>query len=144
MELLEELKQFFAALPAELAEKKGLITAEYVIAERKIFFSKKKLAYIAKFRIDQAKQEVRFTEMLKESGFGLSCGDIESSPGYGFKIQTYKTGMGPREGAIEEQSTIFGKKYSYAFDFKTIREAIEKKVQAAGFAFKYQITSIGL
>lgn len=83
--------------------------------------------------------------MLKESGYGLSGGgDFGSSPGFGFKKETYKTWGGAREGAIEEQSDLFGEKYSYNFDFKAIREAIEKKVQEAGFAFKYQITFIGL
>jgi hypothetical protein len=45
---------------------------------------------------------------------------------------------------MEEQSNLFGKKYSYTFDFKAIREAVEKKTQEAGLSFKYQITSIGL
>jgi len=144
MQLQEEIIQYFRSLPAEITAKKGLVTAEYVVAERKTFLSKKKLSYIAKFRVNGETREIRFMEMLKESGFGLSSGDIESSSGFGFKKETYKMGMGPREGSIEEQSTLFGKKYSYTFDFKTIRQAIEKKAQAAGFVFKYQITPIGL
>ena len=144
MALQEEIKRVFSALPAEFSEKKGLFTVEYVVAERKSFLSKKKLVYIAKYRIDEDKREVRFTEMLKESGSGLSGGGDFDSPGFGFKKETYKTGGGAREGVIEEQSTLFGKQYSYTFDFKTIRAAIEKKAQEAGFAFKYQITSIGL
>lgn len=145
MSLHEELKQVFAAFPAEFSEKKGVFTTEYVIAERKSFLSRKKLIYIAKYRIDEDKKEVRFTEMLKESGFGFSGGgDFDSSPGFGFKKEIYKSGVGGREGTIEEQSNLFGKQYSYIFDFKTIREAVEKKTQKAGFTFKYQITSIGL
>lgn len=145
MGLQEEIKQVFAAFPAEFSEKKGLFTAEYVVAERKSLLSKKKLVYIAKYRIDEEKREVRFTEMLKESGFGFSGGgDLDSSPGFGFKKETYKTGGGAREGTIEEQSNLFGKQYSYTFDFKATRSAIEKKTQEAGFVFKYQITSIGL
>ena len=108
-------------------------------------FQKKKLVYIAKYRIDEAKREVRFTEMLKESGSGLSGGDdFGSSPGFGFKKETYNTWGGAREGVIEEQSSLFGKKYSYTFDFKAIRAAMENKAMEAGFAFKYQITSLGL
>lgn len=145
MGLQEEIKQVFAAFPSEISEKKGVVTVEYVVAERKSFLSKKKLVYIAKYRIDEDRREVRFTEMLKESGFGLSCGDdFNQSPGFGFKKETYNTWGKGREGTIEEQSSLFGKKYSYKFDFKTIRGAIEKKVRDAGFAFKYQITSIGL
>jgi len=145
MGLQEEIKQVFTALRGEVSEKKGLFNVEYVIAERKTFLSKKNLVYIAKYRIDEGKREVRFTEMLKESGSGLSSGgDFDSSPGFGFKTESYKTWGGAREGAIEEQSNLFGKKYNYTFDFKAIRGAIEKKVQEAGFVFKYQITSIGL
>lgn len=141
--LFEEIRRIFLTFQADLKEKKDLITASIVIAERKSLLSKKKLSYIAKFRIDQGNREVRFTEMLKESGWGLSS-DMDGSPGFGFKVETYKTGIGPREGSIEEQSNLFGKKYSYAFDFKTIRTAIQKKAQEAGFNFRYQITPIGL
>ncbi len=144
MHILEEIIQYFKSLPAEITGKKGLFTVEYVIAERKTFLSKQKLTYIAKFRVDEEKKQIRFTEMLKESGFGLSSGDIEGSTGFGFKKETYKTGMGPREGSIQEQSALFGKKYSYTFDFNAIRSAIEQKAQAAGLEFKYQITPIGL
>jgi hypothetical protein len=145
MGLPEEIKNVFAAFPAEFSEKKNLFTVEYVVAQRKSFLSRKKLVYIAKYRIDEGKREVRFTEMLKESGYGFSGGgDFGSSPGFGFKKETYNTWGGAREGTIEEQSNLFGKKYSYTFDYKAIRKAVEKKVQEAGFAFKYQITSIGL
>jgi hypothetical protein len=145
MGLQEEIRNVFVDLPAKFSEKKGLFSVEYVVAERKSFLSKKKLVYIAKYRIDEDKREVRFTEMLKESGSGLSSGgDFDSSPGFGFKTESYKTGGGAREGVIEEQSNLFGKKYDYTFDFKAIRGAIEKKVQEAGFVFKYQITSFGL
>lgn len=144
MQLKDDMIQYFRSIPAKVTDKKGLFTAEYVVAERKTFLSKKKLTYIAKVRVDEEKREVRFTEMLKESGFGLDGGDTGSSPGFGFRKETYKTGMGPREGSIEEQSSLFGKKYHYAFDFNTIRREIEQKAQAVGFMFKYQITSIGI
>jgi len=145
MDLPEEIKQVFAAFPAKISETDGLFTVEYGIAERTSFLSKKKLVYIAKYRIDTTKREVRFTELLKESGSGLSGGGgFDSSPGFGFRIETYNTVSGPREGTIEEQSNLFGAKYNYTFDFKAIRGAVEKKAQKAGFAFRYQMTSLGL
>lgn len=83
--------------------------------------------------------------MLKESGSGLSMGGLdEPTPGFGFKAQTYKTGFGPREGTIEEQSELFGKKYSYSFDFSVLRGRIEKAASDNGYSFRYQITSLGL
>jgi hypothetical protein len=145
MNLPEEIKQVFAAFPAKISETNGLFTVEYGIAERTSFLSKKKLVYIAKYRIDGNMREVRFTELLRESGSGLSGGGgFDSSPGFGFRIETYSTGSGPREGTIEEQSNLFGTKYNYTFDFKVIRGAVEKKAREAGFDFRYQITSLGL
>ena len=143
MSLQEDLKQVFAAIPTVVSEKNGVFTVRYVVAERKSFLSRKKLVYTAKYQIDENKREVRFTEMLKESGFGLAGGSgFNNSPGFGFKKETYKTGRGAREGGIEEQSNLLGKKYSYTFNFKTLRPALEKKTKDAGFAFTYQITSI--
>jgi hypothetical protein len=145
MDLPEEIKQVFAAFPAKISETNGLFTVEYVIAERTSFLSKKKLVYTAKYRIDANMREVRFTELLKESGSGLSGGGgFDSSPGFGFRTETYNTTSGPREGTIEEQSNLFGATYTYTFDFRAIRGVVEKKAQKAGFAFRYQITSPGL
>lgn len=145
MDLQEEIKQVFAAFMAKITETNGLFTAEYIVAERTSFLSKKKLVYSAKYRIDAARREVRFTELLRESGSGLSGGGgFDSSPGFGFRTETYSTGVGPREGTIEEQSNLFGAKYNYTFDFKAVRDAVERKAQNAGFTFRYQISSLGL
>lgn len=144
MALRDELAACAKGIPAELKEKKGVYTLEFTVAERKAFLSKKKLTYSAKFRVDDDKKELRFTEMLKEASSGMSSGDSDMSPGFGFKKESYKTGAGPREGSIEEQSTLFGKEYTYTFDFKTVRTCIEQAAVKAGYAFKYQLTPIGL
>ena len=135
--------------PAELKEKKGAWTMKAVIAERKAFLSKKKLEYIAKFRVDDDSKTIRFSEMLKESGSGLSSGGSGfdsgmSSPGFGFKKETYKTGAGPREGTIEEQSKLFGAQYDYIFDFKEIRGSIEKIAADNGYTLEYKIVPAGI
>lgn len=145
MNIIDEIVKCAQSAGGTLSEKKGIHTLEILVAERKTFLSKKKLTYIAKFRVDDASKELRFTEMLKESGFGLSSGDSGMSPGFGFKTESYSTGFGkPREGTIEEQSNLFGKQYSYTFDFGRIRGAFETIAGASGYAFKYQLTPIGL
>ena len=144
MALRDELAAYAKSIPAELKEKKGVYTLECTVAERKVLLSKKKLTYSAKFRVDDEKREVRFTEMLKEASSGMSSGDGDFGSGFGFKKESYKTGAGPREGSIEEQSTLFGKQYSYSFDFSTVRRRVEELAQQAGYAFAYQITPIGL
>lgn len=146
MDLKTEVKQIAGAIGAEIKEDGNLIEFESLIAERKAFLTSKKLTYRAKVRIDQEKREVRFTELLKESGFGLSAsaGDGEMSSGFGFKTESYNTLSGAREGSIQEQSDLFGKKYEYKFEWGTIRKQIEQKAAEAGYAFSYHITGIGV
>jgi hypothetical protein len=146
MNMLEEINKIVQKVGGKLTEKKGVYTLELQIAERKVFLSKKKLVYTAKFRIDEEKKVLKFTEMLKESGFGLSTGndDFEMSPGFGFKKTSFNTLSGAREGTIEEQSRLFGKDYSYQFDYGKIRKDFEKITKAAGYKFAYQVFSLGL
>ena len=54
--------------------------------------------YIAKFRILDDQKTIHYCEMLKESGAGISSGgDFDSSPGFGFKAETYKSGGTSRQ-----------------------------------------------
>jgi len=139
MALLDEIKMFAGGIPAEIKEKKGLCELTFVVAERKAFLSKEKLTYTAKFRVDDAAKQVKFTEMLAESSSGMS------NAGSSFSTQSYKTGKdGRSETVIQQQANQFGKKYDYQFDFKTVREKIESLAQAAGYDFEYQITAKGL
>ena len=140
MTIHDEIKKFTDSIHANLKEKRGVYEISLVIAERKAFLSKKKLEYQAKFRIDDNTKLLKFTELLKESGSGLSAGDA----GVGFKTETYSTRGKQREGTIEEQSNLFGKNYQYTFDFKTVRSRIEQLANEAGYQFSYQLTGIGL
>jgi hypothetical protein len=142
--LIEDIKAIIAAIPAPLKDKNGLFSFEFTIAERKAFLSTKKLVYRAAFRVDEAKKGLLFSELLKESGSGISTGNGDISPGLGYKAETYKTGVGPRDGTIAEQSALFGKRYSYSFDYSKIRKEIQASAESAGYNFKYRLTSIGL
>jgi hypothetical protein len=149
MNLVEAIREIAAGIPAGFTEDKGKLVLEFVVAERKAFLSRKKLVYRAQCRVDEAAKELRFTELLKETGFGLSSGsgeggDFGTGPGFGFKKETYQTGLGAREGTIEEQSSLFGKQYTYRFDFTSIRGQIEAKAGEAGYRFVYKLTGFGL
>jgi hypothetical protein len=147
MSLIDQINQYADELGGDISEKKGVHKIEILIAERKAFLSKKKLRYIARFRLDDDAKLLKFTEMLTESGSGLSSGgdfDGGMSAGFGFKAETYDTTKGAREGTIEEQSTLFGKQYEYKFDYEAIRSRFENMAKAEGYEFKYQITPIGL
>ena len=141
--MIEAIKKVLEGFNGTWKEKKGLWEFSSLIAERKAFLTKKKLTYSAKMRIDEDSKVVKFSELLMEEGSGFSAGgsydDEGISPGFGFKTETYNTFKGPREGNIEEQSNLFGKKYEYKFDYKKIRNNIEEAVKSAEYRFEYQI-----
>jgi len=139
MAISDEILEFFKSVSTpEIKGHNSFYDVRFVIAERKAFLSKQKLEYQAKYKIDDANKVVEFTEMLKEVKSGFSVGDDIS--GAGFKSEKYSIGDKKREGTISEQSNIFGKKYQYEFDFKTIRTKIEEIVKKSGYQFKYNMT----
>ena len=126
--LIEEIKKIAEAIPAELKEDKGLFTLEYPVGERTVLLSKQKFVYWAKFRIDEKKKEVRFTETLKDSGFGFAFdADAGRSLGFGFKKEAPKT-----------------RDASDTFHFSKIRHMVEAEAVKAGYRFKYKLTGLGL
>lgn len=138
MDLNQAIQTYAKNISANLKEKKGSYDLSVTVAERKTFISKQKLTYQAKFRIDEDEKVVKFTEMLKEASSGMNAGS-------GFQTTSFRTGKGgQQESVIEQQSTQFGKKYTYSFDFKTIRGKIESLAKEAGYAFQYQITAKGI
>ena len=148
--LIEEIKRIASEIPAQLKEDKGLFTLECNVGEKRVLITRQRYVYSAKFRIDEKKKEVRFTEMLKESDFGISMGaDAVDSLGFGFlKKGTNQTEAapkeGPKEGTSREPSEPSDKDESHTIDFSRIRSMIEAAAVEAGYTFKYKLTSFGL
>ena len=143
--MIEEIKKALESYPGEWKEKKNIWEFSTTIAERKAFLSKNKLTYSAKMRIDADAKVLKFSEMLIESGSGLSSGggfDDGMTAGFGFKTESYNTMRGAREGNIEEKSNLYGKKFEYKFDYKEVRSKIEETAKRAGFEFEYQILPV--
>ena len=135
MLLKEKFLEVSKSFPVEFKEQRdGSLVLRFIVAERKVFLSKKKLTYRCKVRIGDEKKEVTFFEMLSESSSGLSVGS-----GFEFKKETYGIKGKEREGGIEEASRLFGKDYKYSFDYKKIREAIKKETQDAGYSFSVKL-----
>jgi len=135
MSLKENLIEASKSFPQELKEQRdGSLVMKFVIAERKAFLSKKKLTYKCKARVNDEKKEVTFFEMLSEASSGLSAGS-----GFEFKKETFGTKGKGREGGIEEMSNLFGKKYSYSFDYKKIRKAIQEEVEKIGYSLSVKL-----
>jgi hypothetical protein len=140
MSIKDELTKVASQVLGELTEKKGVFGINANIAERKVFLSVKKLTYSAKIKVYEDKKEVHFSEMIKEAGAGISSGfGSDTSPGFGFKKEVYKTGSQGREGSIEEQSKLFGKDYTYKFDYSQVRKAVEAVCGTLGYKFIYHI-----
>lgn len=143
--MINEIKNELQNHNGEWSEKNGVHEFKALIAERKAFLSKKELNYSARVKIDETAKIVKFSEMLMEKGSGFSSGggfDSDMSAGFGFKKEVYKTTGGAREGSIEEQSNLFGKKYEYKFDYKEIRAKVEGIAKKAGYQFEYQILPV--
>jgi hypothetical protein len=137
MALTDDLVAAGAAFPAPLTAKKdGSLHMEAVIAERKSFLAKKKLTYSCRLRVNEAARSVRFWEMLVEKGSGMSGGIDDMSPGFGFKKETYSTKGKERSGGIEEASTLFGKDYTYQWDYAAVRSSLRGVAEAQGYAFE--------
>ncbi len=137
MSLSDDLVAASAALPVRLeAKKDGSLAGEAVLAERKAFLSKKKLTYKCKARVDESAHLVRFWEMLVEKGSGVSSGGDDFAPGGGFSAGTYKTSGKERSGSIETASSLFGKDYSYQWDYAAVRTALQQVAATAGYGWE--------
>ncbi|MHB1346205.1 MAG: ribonucleoside-triphosphate reductase [Candidatus Humimicrobiaceae bacterium] len=136
----EALLELGQSLPAKFTEAKNdVLWMTYVVAERKAFLSKQKLFYRCRIKIDDNKKALIFFEILSEVGSGLSTGggfDSEMSSGFGFKAEKTTYRSGGREGTIEEQTVLFGKKYEYNFDYKKIREDVKAIAEKFGYGFE--------
>ncbi|MBN1299062.1 MAG: ribonucleoside-triphosphate reductase [Actinobacteria bacterium] len=137
-ELMEQGKNY----PKNFIEKRGnIFLLDFIIAERKAFLRTDRLTYSAKLKIDEIKKEIIFFEILKESGAGLGSGGAGDGygTGFGFKVEKTKIGPGGREGTIEQQSVLFGKKYEYKFTFEKIRQDIKSLAEKYGYSFTYTL-----
>jgi hypothetical protein len=144
--LADEIRSYFSqGVGAKVGGKGQSGEAKIVIAEQKSFLSKKTVEYSAKFKVDDDDRAVRFFEMLKESGSGMSGGDAgDVGGGWGFSKETYKTGAGGREGSIEAQGSLLGNKYAFTVDYSKIRAAVQTLAEQQGYRLDYRLTPKGL
>lgn len=137
----EALLELGQSLPSRFIEAKNeILWMTYVVAERKSFLNKQKLSYRCRIKIDDNRKVLVFFEILSEVGSGMSTGgdfgNSSVSSGFGFKAEKTSYRSGGREGTIEEQNVLFGKKYEYSFDYKKIREDIKAVAEKFGYGFE--------
>jgi hypothetical protein len=140
-ELKKELIELGKNYPNGFIEKRGnIFLIDFTVAERKAFLRTDRLVYSARLKIDETKKQVIFFEILKESGAGISSGGMDDyGSGFGFKVEKTRIGPGGREGSIEQQSELFGKKYNYSFKFEKVRQEIKELAEKHGFIFTYTL-----
>jgi hypothetical protein len=145
MGVAEEIRSYLEEEVGARVDGKGQGgSAKLVLAQQKSFLSKKTVEYVAKFKVQDDDRVVRFFEMLKESGSGMSAGDGDVGGGWGVSKETYKSGLGGREASIEAQGSLLGKKYAFTFDYARVRTAIKDLAERHGYRFDYQVTPKGL
>ena len=146
MGVADEIESYFSQrVGAKVGGKGQSGEAKLVIAEQKSLLSKKTVEYSAKFKVLDDDRVVRFFEMLKESGAGMSGGDASDvGGGWSFSKEIYKTGGRGREGSIEQRGSLLGNKYAFTFDYASIRMAVQAIAERNGYRFDYQLTPKGL
>lgn len=125
---------------AEQRDKSLYLTS--IIAERKVFLSKKVLTYRCRLKINDTEKKVYLFEILDEKGSGLTTGNDDddfSSPGFGFKVEKYNTANGTRRGTIEEESVLFGKEYTYKFDWNEVKDFVQKTAVKYGYQIDFSL-----
>lgn len=127
MIMLETIARVCQSIGGTLEEKGGVHTMRAVVAEQKGFLSKKRLEYIARFRIDEPALQITCSEMLKETRSGLVSGGMDEPSGF-------------PGNSIAEQAAALAKKYACTFDPAGIRPQIEAAAAAAGYRCSYQLT----
>ena len=135
MSLVDELKNLADDLSATWRQRgKDRYIMRKTLAERKVLLAKKRLVYMATFRLKERKNELIFSERLTETGGGLT-----GMMGFSGETESWNTLSGARKGSIEQQSTLFGKRYDYTFDYARIREQVQKICERHGYHFQYRI-----
>jgi hypothetical protein len=146
MNVTETITSYLAGVAGAQVTGKGQGgEAKLVVAEQKSLLSRKKVEYYAKFKVDDVERVVRFFEMLKESGSGMSGGDSSDfGGGWGVTKTTYKMSGGGLEGTLESQGALLGKKFGFTLDYAKIRNAVQAIAEQNGYRFEYQVTPKGL
>ncbi len=137
--IMKTIRSVITGLPGDFQSDDGLHSLTSIVAERKGFFSRRKLTFTARFRVNEETREVVYNETLVERKSGLGAGSGEGISGFGFRTWKISSGPSGLDGALEEQSELFGRKYGFTFRFQQIRDAVRKLAAEEGYTFKHQL-----
>jgi hypothetical protein len=138
----EAIRKVFHGRGATFTDRDGVLAVEVPIAERRSLLSRRRLTYSARFRVDEQRRVVRFTEMLKEAGWGLPGSGALGGPGLGVEVRTWKSGRAPREERIDAQARDLAGRFELSFDLGANRAAVRKALGDVGYALEYHVLSV--
>ena len=137
--LVGEILRYAQAAGFSVQQSGHQLTLERVVAERKSFLSTARLEYRATISLDEVRRSARFTEMLKESGAGLTSGggddgDLGTATGFSFEKTSHNSRKDGIAESIEEQAARFGTKYAPGFPYSEVKGHIDRVCMAAGYS----------
>jgi hypothetical protein len=138
--LVGEIGRYAQAAGFTVRQSAHQLTLERVVGERKAFLSSAKLEYRATISLDEGRRTARFTELLKESGTGLTSGggddgDFGTGTGFGFQKTSYNSRTDGIAESIDEQAARFGTKYAPGFPYAEVKGQLGRICVAAGYSF---------
>ena len=139
--ILTELGKLAQAWQFEWRQKADQVILSRVVAEQKALMATGQLTYEARIRIDDARREVRFTELLKESRSGMSSGgDDDFGPsGFGVQRTSYNSRTDTVQDSIEEQAARYRSKYPLDFRYDAVSPQVRGIAETAGYTLAYGV-----
>ncbi len=136
--IMNTIRSLITGLPGDFQSDEGLHSLTSVVAERKGFFSRRKLPFTARFRVNEETREVVYNETSWKKR-AARAGNGEGNIGFASGKWKIASGPGGLEGVLEEQSEMFRRRYGFTFRFQQIRDAVRTLVEKEGYTFKHQI-----
>jgi hypothetical protein len=138
--LVAEILRYAQAAGFTVQQSAHQLELRRVVAERKAFLSSAKLEYRATISLDGGRRTARLTEMLKESGSGLTSGggddgDFGTANGFGFQKTMYNSRTDGIAESIEEQAARFGTKYAPGFPYGDVKGQLGRICVGVGYSF---------
>ena len=120
--------------PARFVRSGDQLTLEAAIGQRKLFLSRRTLAYRCRLRVDDSARH-HLLRGASERGPGL---DDRLEPLTGPVVRGVKrvTGVAARPSSLAGSSRPLARGYDFSFRYERVREAVERAAQIAGYEVK--------
>ena len=138
--ILAELGRLAQAWQFEWRQKADRVILRRVVAEQKSFMATAKLEYEAQVRVDDARREVHFVELLREARSGMNAGGVDDDfgpSGFGVQRSSYNTAKDTVQDNIDQQAALYRTRYGLDFRYDLVRQQVSGIAAAAGYAFSY-------